>query len=92
MTLYPITGDGTLGITVAAGSASDFAGNLAPASSATPTFDVDNTPPVVTISNPSKHLTTAGPITYTVSYLNHSSISLTLADIILNKTGTADGR
>ncbi len=91
VTLYPITGDGTLGITVAAGSASDFAGNLAPASSATPTFDVDNTPPVVTISNPSKHLTTAGPITYTVSYLNHSSISLTLADIILNKTGTADG-
>ncbi len=91
VTLHAITGDGTLGIRVNADSASDFAGNLAPASNATSTFAVDNTPPVAIISNPSKYLTTAGPIVYTVTYQNYSSISLTPADIILNKTGTADG-
>lgn len=91
VTLSPVTGNGTIGIQIAAGSAADTAGNLAPASSATATFNVDNTPPVITISNPSKAVTSAGPVTYTLGYSGYSSMTLTQADITLNKTGTADG-
>ncbi len=40
-------GNGTLGISIAAGTASDKAGNLAPASGASATFIVDNTPPTI---------------------------------------------
>jgi hypothetical protein len=45
VTISNITGNGTLGITIAAGTASDKAGNLAPASVASATFIADNTPP-----------------------------------------------
>ncbi|HIJ87658.1 MAG TPA: hypothetical protein HPP97_08230 [Desulfuromonadales bacterium] len=45
VTLSSITGDGTLGISIAAGTASDLTGNLAPAAGPSATFTVDNTPP-----------------------------------------------
>ncbi len=48
VTLSSITGDGTLGISIAAGTASDTAGNLAPAAGPSTTFTVDNTPPSIT--------------------------------------------
>ena len=44
-----ITGDGTLGISIAAGTATDLAGNSAPASSASTTFTVDNTAPTIAL-------------------------------------------
>ncbi len=44
VTISNITGTGTLGITIAAGTAADVAVNTAPASSASTTFSVDNTP------------------------------------------------
>ena len=47
VTISGITGDGTLGITIGAGTATDIAGNPALASVASATFTVDNTPPVV---------------------------------------------
>ncbi len=47
VTISDITGDGTLGISIAAGTASDVAGNQAIASGPSATFIVDNTPPVV---------------------------------------------
>jgi len=47
VTISGITGDGTIGISIAAGTASDTAGNTAAASSASATFSVDNTVPVV---------------------------------------------
>ena len=68
MTISGITGNGTLGISLAAGTASDLAGNLAPAAGPSTTFIVDNTPPTVTISGPSAPITAGGPITYTVTY------------------------
>ena len=45
VTLSTITGDGTLGISIAAGTATDTAGNTAPAAGPSATFSVDNTPP-----------------------------------------------
>ena len=51
VTISDITGNGTLGITVAAGTASDEAGNLAAAATST-TFLVDNTAPTVTLTVP----------------------------------------
>ncbi|MGI6295489.1 MAG: FG-GAP-like repeat-containing protein [Armatimonadota bacterium] len=86
-----ITGDGTLGISIAVGTATDSAGNKAPAAGPSETFAVDNTPPAIQISAPSASTTDAGPVTYEITYTDAVSISLTTDDITLNKTGTADG-
>ena len=53
VTISSITGNGTLGISIAAGTASDLAGNLAPAAGPSTTFIVDNTPPTISIGSPS---------------------------------------
>ena len=90
VTLSGITGDGTLGISVAAGTASDTAGNLAGAVGPSTTFTVDNTAPGIVISTPSVSTATTGPVTYTVTYSGENSITLGGGNITLNKTGTAD--
>ena len=93
VTISGITGDGSLGISIASGTASDLAGNLAPASNPSTTFIVDNTAPTILIGSPSGTITTGGPITYTVTYADADFNSSTLApaNITLNKTGTANG-
>ena len=93
VTISGITGDGSLGISIVAGTASDLAGNLAPAAGPTTTFIVDNTPPTIAIGSPSGTITKGGPITYTVTYAdaNFNSSTLAAANITLNKTGTANG-
>ncbi len=93
VTISSITGDGTLGIAIAGGTANDLAGNTAPASGASATFIVDNTAPAVSISVPSANYAAAGPITYNVSYtdLNFRSSNLVAADVVLDRTGTANG-
>jgi hypothetical protein len=93
VTVGSISGSGTLAISIAAGTAVDLALNTAPASGVSASFIVDNIAPTVTIGAPSSIRTTAGPITYTVTYAdsNFTSSSLSLADITLNKTGTATG-
>lgn len=50
VTISGITGTGTLGISIKPGTASDLAGNLAPGSDPSQTFNVDNTPPQVTVN------------------------------------------
>ena len=54
---------------------------------------VDTTPPTVVIGPPSVRSTTAGPVSYTVTYadIGFRFSSLDVADIILNRTGTAAG-
>src|SRR5919108_2483257 len=53
VTLSPITGDGTLGISIAAGTASDTAGNTAASAGPSTTFAVDNTAPgTPTVTSP----------------------------------------
>ncbi len=93
VTISSITGDGTLGISLAAGTASDNAGNLAAAAGPSTPFIVDNTPPAISISAPSLASTNAGPVTYTVTYTdtNFNSSTLAAGNITLNKTGTANG-
>ncbi len=93
VTISGITGDGTLGISVAAATASDVAGNQATAAGPSTTFVVDNTPPAVTISGPSQTavLRNSGTVTFTVTYSNADAITLSTANILLNTTGTANG-
>jgi autotransporter-associated beta strand protein len=93
VTISNITGDGSLGITIAGGTASDLAGNLAAAAGPTSTFTVDNTLPTISISAPSTQITTGAAVTYTVTYSdsNLNGITLTAANVILNRTGSADG-
>jgi len=50
VTISNVSGDGTLGINIAAGTASDLAGNTAPAAGPSTTFTVDSTAPTVTIT------------------------------------------
>ena len=92
VTVSNITGNGSLGISIAAGTATDKAGNLAPAA-ASATFIVDNTAPTISISAPSASYVAGGPVTYTVTYAdaNFSSSSLALDNITLDPTGTANG-
>ncbi|MCE9565286.1 MAG: NF038122 family metalloprotease [Planctomycetes bacterium] len=57
------------------------------------TTPADTTAPTVAISAPSASSTASGPITYTITYAdaNFNASTLSVADITLNKTGTADG-
>ena len=89
VTISSITGTGTLGISIASGTASDTAGNTAPAAGPSTTFTVDNTPPGISIGAPSASLTTSGPISYTITYSGESSITLSSGNITVNSTGSA---
>jgi hypothetical protein len=93
VTVSSITGDGTLGISIAAGTGSDTAGNTALAPSASATFLVDNTSPTVSIGAPNVASTAVGPVTFTITYAdtNFNSSTLTTGNITLNTTGTANG-
>ncbi|PDW02309.1 beta strand repeat-containing protein [Candidatus Viridilinea mediisalina] len=86
-----ITGDGALGISIAAGAASDTVGNLSPAVGPSTTFDVDNTPPTVSISDPSATATNTGPVTYTVTFTDATIYNFTPATVTLNATDSATG-
>ena len=91
MTLSNITGDGSLGISIAAGTATDTAGNSAPAAGPSATVMVDNTAPTITIGAPSSPITIAGPITFALTYVdtNFNVSTLSAANVMLNVTGTA---
>ena len=66
VTISNITGDGSLGISIAAGTASDLAGNMAPATGPSATFIVDNTGP--TVATPAS--ATPNPVTGTTTGLS----------------------
>ncbi|HTI69860.1 MAG TPA: DUF4347 domain-containing protein, partial [Candidatus Limnocylindria bacterium] len=91
VTLSGITGSGTLGISIASGTGSDVAGNLAPGAGPSTTFTVDNTAPTVSIGSPSASLTAGGPVSYTVTYsdANFQSSTLSAGNITVNSTGSA---
>ena len=93
VTLSGITGDGTLGISISAATASDLAGNATPAAGPSTTFSVDNTAPTISISAPSVSTTSTGPVTYTVTYsdANFNTSTLVNGNVTLNTTGTATG-
>lgn len=91
VTLSSITGDGTLGISLAAGTAVDAVGNAAGAAGPSATFNVDNTPPTITIGAPSVTETRTGPVTFPVTYGGASAVTLSPAHVTLVTTGTATG-
>jgi len=91
VTISSIGGNGTLGISIAAGTASDLAGNTALASGPSTTFTVDNTAPTLVISAPTKTDTNTGPVSYTVTYTGADTVSLPTGSVTLNATGTATG-
>jgi hypothetical protein len=78
VTISAITGDGTLGISIAAGTASGANGSTAPAAGPSTTFLVDNTPPPVPI------------ISGIVTDTGVSSTDGLTDDPTLNITGTAE--
>lgn len=86
-----ITGNGSIGISIAAGTAADAAGNLAPSDGPSGTFTVDNTALSVNIGSPTSTLTRTGPVDYTVTYENATTVTLNVPDVTLNATGTAAG-
>ena len=67
VTISSITGTGTIGISIAAGTASDLAGNLAPASGASAIFNVV-TPTISTTGTPSALSTTSGTASSSTSF------------------------
>ena len=91
VTISNITGSGTLGISIAANTATDAAANQTLAAGPSATFDVDSAPPTIAIGNPSTTLTSGGPVTYTVTYDSAAAVNLTSGDITLEKVGTANG-
>ena len=88
-----ITGNGSLGISIAAGTASNSLGKLAGAAGPSATFTVDNIAPTISIGPPSASFTAGTPVTYTVTYAdaNFNSSTLAAANITLNETGSASG-
>jgi hypothetical protein len=93
VTIANVTGDGTLGFSIAEGTATDLAGNAVPAAGPSATFTVDNTVPTVTIGPPSATLTASTAVTYAIAYdaTDIDAITLSAANVVLNKTGTAQG-
>lgn len=91
VTISGITGDGTLGISIAGYSAFDGAGNPALPAGPSATFCVANTPPGVSIGPPSVASSGFSPVSFVVSYAGAASISLSASDVTLNTTGTAGG-
>ncbi|MEK7793731.1 MAG: immunoglobulin-like domain-containing protein, partial [Candidatus Hydrogenedentota bacterium] len=91
VTLSDLTGDGTLGFTIAEGTATNGAGTPALAPAPSNLISVDNTPPSIEISPPSVPFTTIGPVSFTLTYQDPASVDLTLDAITLHTTGDANG-
>lgn len=83
VTISGITGNGAIGISIAAGTASDLAGNLAAAAGPSGTFTVDNTPPTVVISSTASNPTHTTPIPVTLTF-SENVTGFTSANISLN--------
>jgi hypothetical protein len=88
VTVDNLAGSGTLAISIAAGSATDEAGNEAPAAGPSDSFEVDNNDIAVIIREPSTTITNDGPVVYDVTYLNVTDVTLEVADITVETTGS----
>jgi CSLREA domain-containing protein len=97
VTLGGITGNGTLGISIAAGTATDHDGNTAPAAGPGSPFTVDTTPPSVTINQAAGQTdpTISTPIHFTVVFskpvTNFTTGSVTLGGTAGATTATVTG-
>jgi len=95
--LVGITGDGSVGISIAAGTSVDLSNNPDAGAAESAHCFVDNTAPTIGINpdpeNPSPSLadTNAGPVTYTILYSGADMVTLSPDDVNLIATGTATG-
>jgi hypothetical protein len=97
VTISSITGDGTIGISLAAATASDLAGNSAAAAGPSGTSSVDNTPPTITSATSTTldgQYTVGASINITVNF--SEAVSSTGLTITLNSgasilTGALNG-
>jgi pectate lyase len=79
VTISSITGDGTLGISIAAGTATDAANNAAPSAGPSATFTVDNTAPATTVATASFSADTGASATDFITNTAAQTISGTLS-------------
>lgn len=86
------TADGVVTVAVNAGAAQDAANNPNLASNVA-SVTSDRTGPTTTFGGPTPTDTATGPVVYTVTWtdVNFQSASLTKSQVILNRTGTANG-
>jgi hypothetical protein len=102
VTLSSIAGDGTLGISIAAGTATDTAGNTAPAAGPGTAFTVDNTGPAISsVSKPADGSYKSGQnLDFTVTFNENvtivttggtPTIALTIGSTARNATYFANG-
>jgi hypothetical protein len=81
ITISNISGDGTIGISILAGTASDTSGNLAPAAGPSDTFAVDNTAPTGAFSNlPNVKIGGGTSHPFTVTYTDGVAIKVSTLD------------
>ena len=84
------TGNGSFYLSVAAGTAADAAGNLAPAIATSSSVSVDNTAPTLAITGPSlADGNSTKSFTWTLTYSGYSEITLSDADISIEGTDSA---
>lgn len=88
-----LTGDGNVSFSIGYGSAKDKAQNVSGYFGPSASFEIDNTAPTVSISNPDKSYVKAGDsVTYTVTYndKNFDTSTLNAQGIILYKNSNAN--
>lgn len=91
VTISGISGSGTLAISIAAGTASDVAGNFAASHAASATFDVDNTSPTVTAITPATTgPTNAGSVSFSISFSEPVSGFTDAGDVVITHSGTSN--
>ena len=102
VTVNNVSGNGTLGLDLVDNdSITDSSGNpLGGVGSGNGNFTgelytINTLAPSISIGSPSLPYTTSGPVTYTVTYSDANGVfnasNLTVADITLNETGSANG-
>ena len=91
ITLSGITGTGTLGISLAANTASDLAGNFTPAAGPSAIFQVDNSLPTVSsvVRVGAASVTNAAQVQYTVTF--NEPVVLGATPFAVTTTGTLSG-
>src|SRR5207249_8857885 len=76
VTLSSVTGIGTLGLSLAAGTATDTAGNAAPAAGPSTTFTADNGPAVSSVSPPADgSYKTAQNLNFTLTFNKNVTVA-----------------
>jgi hypothetical protein len=90
VTISNISGDGTLGVSIGPGTATDSAGNDAGAAGPSGSFAVDNTGPAVTTITPLRRgPTNAGNVRFDVTFSEDVVNFNDSADVTINHTDTA---